>query len=61
MPDIGYGSDKKTRRCLPNGFKKFFVHNVSFVELLMMHDRYCFCTLCCLLLVNTSIMIFLVG
>ncbi|KAK8580563.1 hypothetical protein V6N12_070829 [Hibiscus sabdariffa] len=42
MPNIGYGSDKKTRHYLPNGFKKFVVHNVGELELLMMHNRtYC--------------------
>ncbi|XP_026454524.1 60S ribosomal protein L32-1-like [Papaver somniferum] len=42
MPNIGNGSDKKTRHYLPNGFKKFVVHNVKEVELLMMHNRtYC--------------------
>ncbi|KAF9589733.1 hypothetical protein IFM89_028642 [Coptis chinensis] len=42
MPNIGYGSDKKTRHYLPNGFKKFLVHNVSDLEILMMHNRtYC--------------------
>ena len=42
MPNIGYGSDKKTRHFLPNGFKKFVVNNVSELELLMMHNRtYC--------------------
>ncbi|KAJ0960251.1 hypothetical protein J5N97_001926 [Dioscorea zingiberensis] len=42
MPNIGYGSDKKTRHYLPNGFKKFVVHNVSELEVLMMHNRtYC--------------------
>ncbi|CAL9127370.1 unnamed protein product [Musa textilis] len=42
MPNIGYGSDKKTRHYLPNGFKKFVVHNVAELELLMMHNRtYC--------------------
>ena len=39
MPNIGYGSDKKTRHYLPNGFKKFVVHNVKDLELLMMHNR----------------------
>lgn len=28
LPSIGYGSNKKTRHCLPDGFKKFLVHNV---------------------------------
>ncbi|KAM0890382.1 hypothetical protein ACQ4PT_027090 [Festuca glaucescens] len=42
MPNIGYGSDKKTRHYLPNKFKKFVVHNISELELLMMHNRtYC--------------------
>ncbi|KAG6411930.1 hypothetical protein SASPL_124584 [Salvia splendens] len=42
MPNIGYGSDKKTRHYLPNGFKKFLVHNVKELEILMMHNRkYC--------------------
>ncbi|CAL5005147.1 unnamed protein product [Urochloa decumbens] len=42
MPNIGYGSDKSTRHYLPNRFKKFVVHNVSELELLMMHNRtYC--------------------
>ncbi|CAA0823690.1 60S ribosomal protein L32-1 [Striga hermonthica] len=42
MPNIGYGSDKKTRHYLPNGFKKFLVHNVKELELLLMHNRtYC--------------------
>jgi len=40
MPNIGYGSDKKTRHYLPNGFKKFVVHNVKELEVLMMHNRY---------------------
>ncbi|KAI0502624.1 hypothetical protein KFK09_017579 [Dendrobium nobile] len=42
MANIGYGSDKKTRLFLPNKFKKFVVHNVSELELLLMHNRtYC--------------------
>ena len=40
MPNIGYGTDKKTRHYLPNGFKKFVVHNVKELEILMMHNRY---------------------
>ncbi|KAF3774239.1 60S ribosomal protein L32-1 [Nymphaea thermarum] len=39
MPNIGYGSNKKTRHYLPNGFKKFVVHNASDLDLLMMHNR----------------------
>ncbi|KAG6512434.1 hypothetical protein ZIOFF_030545 [Zingiber officinale] len=42
MPNIGYGSDKKTRHYLPNRFKKFEVNNVADLESLMMHNRtYC--------------------
>ena len=39
MPKIGYGSNSKTRHLLPNGFKKFTVHNVQDLELLLMHNR----------------------
>ncbi|CAM9242917.1 unnamed protein product [Discosporangium mesarthrocarpum] len=39
MPNIGYGSDKRTRNLLPNGFYKFLVHNTKELELLMMHNR----------------------
>ena len=41
-PKIGYGSNKKTRHILPNGFYKFVVSNVKDVETLMMSNRkYC--------------------
>merc|ERR1711904_293410 len=36
---IGYGSNKKTRNILPNGFYKFRVSSVKDVELLLMHNR----------------------
>ncbi|KAI5074204.1 hypothetical protein GOP47_0010165 [Adiantum capillus-veneris] len=39
MPNIGYGSNKKIRRVLPNGFTKFLVHNYAELDLLMMHNR----------------------
>ncbi|KAG9302326.1 hypothetical protein G9A89_008818 [Geosiphon pyriformis] len=39
MPKIGYGSNKKTRHLMPNGFKKFLVSNVKELELLLMHNR----------------------
>ncbi|KAJ3289800.1 60S ribosomal protein L32 [Borealophlyctis nickersoniae] len=39
MPKIGYGSCAKTRHLMPNGFKKFLVHNVRDLELLLMHNR----------------------
>ena len=42
MAKIGYGSDKRTRNLLPNGFYKFSVNNVSELDLLLMHNRkYC--------------------
>merc|ERR1712124_4874 len=39
MPNIGYGSNKKTKHMLPDGFKKFLINNVSDLELLMMYNR----------------------
>lgn len=39
MPNCGYGTNKKDRHVLPNGFLKFVVHNVGELELLMMHNR----------------------
>lgn len=42
MPNIGYGSDAKTRNMLPCGLYKFTVSNVKDLELLMMHnEKYC--------------------
>ena len=42
MPNIGYGSNKKTRHMLPNGFYKFTVRTPSDIEMLLMHNReYC--------------------
>lgn len=38
MPNIGYGSNKKTRHVMPNGFKRFLVNNEREVELLLMHN-----------------------
>merc|ERR1711862_562461 len=39
---IGFGSDKKTRNLLPNGFKKFLVRNEKELEILLMNNRnYC--------------------
>jgi len=29
MPNIGYGSNKKTKHMLPTGFRKILVHNVK--------------------------------
>lgn len=39
MPSIGYGSNKKTRHVMPNGFKRFLVNNENEVELLLMHSN----------------------
>eukprot|EP00729_Bicosta_minor_P006119 gene6119-31227_t len=38
MVSIGFGSNKKTRHMIPGGFKKFVVHNVSELEVLLMHN-----------------------
>ena len=39
MPKIGYGSNKRTRHVLQNGFKKFRVNNTADLEILLMHNR----------------------
>merc|ERR1711915_36204 len=39
MPNIGYGSNKKTKHVCPDGFKKFLVRNVAELEVLMMQNR----------------------
>nr|KAF6469828.1 hypothetical protein HJG59_011185 [Molossus molossus] len=36
MPNIGYGSNKKTKHTMPSGFRKFLVHNVKELEVLLM-------------------------
>merc|ERR1712154_450251 len=42
MPNIGYGSDKRTRYRLRNGFYKFLVRQPSDLEMLLMHnEKYC--------------------
>ena len=33
MPSIGYGSNKKTRHMMANGFYKFVVNNVKVREI----------------------------
>ncbi|KAF3827052.1 hypothetical protein GH733_002538 [Mirounga leonina] len=35
MPNIGYGSNEKTKHMLPSGFRKFLVHNVKGLEVLL--------------------------
>merc|ERR1712212_223394 len=39
MPNIGYRTEKKTRHMLPSGFKKFLVHNVKELEILMLQNK----------------------
>ncbi|XP_039701470.1 60S ribosomal protein L32-like [Pteropus medius] len=41
MPNIGYGSNKKTKHMLPSGFQKFLVHNVKEPEVLLMCNKSC--------------------
>ncbi|KAA0153910.1 hypothetical protein FNF27_07140 [Cafeteria roenbergensis] len=36
---IGFGTDKKTRNLLPNGFLKYRVFNAEDVDMLMMNNR----------------------
>merc|ERR1712080_528252 len=36
---VGYGTNKKTRHILPNGFKKVLVRNAQDLEMLMMNNR----------------------
>ncbi|SCV68038.1 BQ2448_159 [Microbotryum intermedium] len=38
MPKIGYGSNKKTRHVMPNGYRRFLVNNTRELELLLMHN-----------------------
>ncbi|WFD30774.1 60S ribosomal protein L32 [Malassezia sp. CBS 17886] len=39
MPKIGFGSNKKTRHVMPNGFRRFLVANVNDMDLLLMHNN----------------------
>lgn len=39
MPKIGYGSDNETKYYLPNGLKKFVVHNAKDLDVLLMNNR----------------------
>merc|ERR1712213_107067 len=36
MPNIGYGTWKKCKHVTPEGFKRFLVHNVKELEVLLM-------------------------
>lgn len=38
MPNIGYGSNKKTRHMLRNGFYKFRVERPQDIDMLLMHN-----------------------
>nr|XP_035957771.1 60S ribosomal protein L32-like [Halichoerus grypus] len=40
--NIGYGSNKRTKHMLPSGFRKFLVHNVKELEVLLRCNKsYC--------------------
>ena len=39
MPSIGYGSNKKTRFRMKNGFYKFLVQSPADLEMLLMHNE----------------------
>lgn len=39
MPKIGYGSDNATKFFLPNGLKKFVVHSIKDLDVLLMNNR----------------------
>ncbi|KAM4851429.1 large ribosomal subunit protein eL32-like [Thomomys bottae] len=42
MPNIGYGSNKKTKHMLPSSFWKFLVHYVKELEVLLVYNKsYC--------------------
>eukprot|EP00922_Rhytidocystis_sp_ex-Travisia-forbesii_P044742 GHVS01066678.1.p1 GENE.GHVS01066678.1~~GHVS01066678.1.p1 ORF type:complete len:137 (+),score=9.65 GHVS01066678.1:74-484(+) len=42
MPNIGYGSNRKTKHLLQNGFYKFRVRNLDDLEMLLMQNgRFC--------------------
>eukprot|EP00045_Choanoeca_perplexa_P022102 m.8339 g.8339 ORF g.8339 m.8339 type:complete len:134 (-) comp9154_c0_seq1:203-604(-) len=38
-PKIGYGSNRKTRHMMPDGFRKFLVRTPEDLEVLLMHNR----------------------
>jgi len=39
MPEIGYGSNKKTKHLNADGFRTFLIHNPGELNLLLMHNR----------------------
>ncbi|KAK1332910.1 hypothetical protein QTO34_006441 [Cnephaeus nilssonii] len=42
MPNLGYGSSTETKHVLPSGFRKFLVHTVKELEVLLMCNK-CYC------------------
>ena len=38
-PNTGYGDNKKTKHMLPSGFRKFLVHNIKELEVLLMRNK----------------------
>ena len=45
MPNIGYGTAKKQRHVMPDGFKKFLVHNIA-VSFLLFSDAKVVISIC---------------
>ncbi|XP_045883821.1 60S ribosomal protein L32-like [Meles meles] len=42
MPNIGYGSNRKTKHMLPSGFQEILIHNVKELEVLLICNKsYC--------------------
>lgn len=39
QPNVGYGSNKKTRYLMPSGHKAFLVKNLKDLDVLLMHTR----------------------
>lgn len=39
QPNIGYGSNRKTRHLMPSGHKAFLVNNVKDLDLLLLHTK----------------------
>lgn len=39
LPQVGYGTNKKTRDLLPDGFRKCRVSNIKDLEMIMMQNR----------------------
>ena len=39
QPNIGYGSNKKTRHMMPSGHKAYLVKNIKDLDVLLMHTK----------------------